>query len=53
MPPWCGTQDEAELLTDYLMDIRARLPMGMNLKTERENPPTDTSDTYGPEMGGL
>jgi hypothetical protein len=52
MPPWCGTKDEAELLTDYLMDIRARLPMGMNLKTERENPPTDTSDMLGPEMGG-
>jgi hypothetical protein len=48
MPPWCGTPQEAELLTDYLMDIRANSPMGMNLKTERESPQTETPGT---EMG--
>jgi cytochrome bd ubiquinol oxidase subunit I len=29
MPPWCGTPQEAELLTDYLMSINPRRPEGM------------------------
>jgi cytochrome bd-type quinol oxidase subunit 1 len=28
MPPWCGTDDEAELLTDYLLTISKRQPPG-------------------------
>jgi cytochrome bd-type quinol oxidase subunit 1 len=28
MPPWCGTSDEAELLTDYLMTINTPRPSG-------------------------
>jgi cytochrome bd ubiquinol oxidase subunit I len=31
MPPWCGTPEEAELLTDYLMDIAPKPPAGMRL----------------------
>jgi mono/diheme cytochrome c family protein len=31
MPPWAGTDDEAELLTDYLMSIAPRRPGGMRL----------------------
>ena len=26
MPPWCGTDEEAELLTDYLMQINPPRP---------------------------
>ena len=29
MPPWCGTPEEAELLTDYLMSIAPPRPAGM------------------------
>jgi cytochrome bd ubiquinol oxidase subunit I len=29
MPPWCGTADEAELMTDYLMSINPPRPSGM------------------------
>ncbi len=28
MPPWCGTDEEAEMLTDYLMRISPRQPPG-------------------------
>ena len=28
MPPWCGTDEEAEVLTDYLMTISPRQPPG-------------------------
>jgi cytochrome bd ubiquinol oxidase subunit I len=28
MPPWCGTDEEAEVLTDYLMTISPREPPG-------------------------
>jgi mono/diheme cytochrome c family protein len=28
MPPWCGTHEEAELLTDYLMTITTPRPSG-------------------------
>lgn len=28
MPPWCGTDEEAELLTDYLMTINPPRPAG-------------------------
>jgi cytochrome bd-type quinol oxidase subunit 1 len=51
MPPWCGTPQEAELLTDYLMDIRALPPMGMNLKTERGTPSTETPEMPDSDMG--
>ncbi|MCB1217376.1 cytochrome ubiquinol oxidase subunit I [bacterium] len=30
MPPWSGTEAEAELLTDYLMQLRPELPPGMD-----------------------
>ncbi|MDD3469140.1 MAG: cytochrome ubiquinol oxidase subunit I [Thermoguttaceae bacterium] len=30
MPPWCGTDAEAELLADYLVTIRSVAPEGMN-----------------------
>ena len=29
MPPWSGTDAEAEILTDYLMDMRPEMPEGM------------------------
>ncbi|MEN6450722.1 MAG: cytochrome ubiquinol oxidase subunit I [Thermoguttaceae bacterium] len=29
MPPWCGTQEEAQLITDYLMTINASRPAGV------------------------
>ena len=31
MPPWCGTEQEAELLTDYLMTIKSPPPAGIRL----------------------
>ena len=31
MPPWCGTAEEAELMTDYLMSISRPRPEGMRL----------------------
>jgi hypothetical protein len=34
MPPWCGTHEEAELLTDYLMTIIPPRPPGMHLGTD-------------------
>jgi len=37
MPPWAGTPEEAELITDYLMSIAPQRPEGMRLgKTEEE-----------------
>ncbi len=35
MPPWAGTNDEAELLTDYLMSIAPRRPGGMRLGSQQ------------------
>jgi cytochrome bd ubiquinol oxidase subunit I len=29
MPPWCGTPEEAELITDYLMTVNPPRPEGM------------------------
>jgi mono/diheme cytochrome c family protein len=29
MPVWCGTREEAEVLTDYLMSIAPKSPQGM------------------------
>jgi mono/diheme cytochrome c family protein len=38
MPPWAGTSEEGELLTDYLMSINPPRPEGMQLGIEsREN----------------
>ena len=34
MPPWCGTPEEAELMTDYLMSINPGRPTGMRLGIE-------------------
>ncbi len=34
MPPWCGTAEEAELLTDYLMMLSPPRPEGMRLGLE-------------------
>jgi mono/diheme cytochrome c family protein len=34
MPPWCGTKEEAEIVTDYLMTISPQRPQGMRLGTE-------------------
>lgn len=34
MPPWCGTEEEAELMTDYLMNISQPRPQGMRLGLE-------------------
>ena len=31
MPPWCGTSEEAELMTDYLMSINPPRPAGMEV----------------------
>ena len=36
MPPWSGTPEEAELLTDYLMTVRPPRPEGMLLGVEPE-----------------
>ena len=30
MPPWCGTPEEAELMTDYLMTINPPRPSGIH-----------------------
>jgi len=35
MPPWCGTQEEAKLMTDYLMSIAPPRPEGMVLGPRR------------------
>jgi cytochrome d ubiquinol oxidase subunit I len=35
MPPWAGTPEEAELLTDYLMTIAPQTPEGMRLGKTR------------------
>jgi mono/diheme cytochrome c family protein len=35
MPPWAGTPDEAELLTDYLMSIAPGRPAGMLLGVQQ------------------
>ena len=34
MPPWCGTPEEAELMTDYLMDVVPKPPAGMRFGAE-------------------
>jgi mono/diheme cytochrome c family protein len=34
MPPWCGTPEEAELMTDYLMSIAPKRPEGMRVGAE-------------------
>jgi cytochrome bd ubiquinol oxidase subunit I len=34
MPPWCGTPEEAELMTDYLMSINPLRPGGMVVGVE-------------------
>jgi cytochrome bd-type quinol oxidase subunit 1 len=34
MPPWCGTPEEAELMTDYLMSIAPKRPQGMLIGAE-------------------
>jgi cytochrome bd-type quinol oxidase subunit 1/mono/diheme cytochrome c family protein len=34
MPPWSGTSEEAEIVTDYLMTISPQQPQGMRLGTE-------------------
>jgi cytochrome bd ubiquinol oxidase subunit I len=36
MPPWAGTSEEAELLTDYLMEIAPPRPKGMYLGTKQQ-----------------
>jgi cytochrome bd ubiquinol oxidase subunit I len=36
MPPWAGTGDEAELLTDYLMTIAPPRPGGMRLGSQQQ-----------------
>jgi cytochrome bd ubiquinol oxidase subunit I len=35
MPPWCGTAEEAELMTDYLMSINPERPKGMRTGADR------------------
>jgi len=34
MPPWCGTDQEAELLADYLMTINPKRPDDARLGTK-------------------
>jgi cytochrome bd ubiquinol oxidase subunit I len=34
MPPWCGTKEEAGIVTDYLMTVSPQRPQGMRLGTE-------------------
>ncbi|MDD3585593.1 MAG: cytochrome ubiquinol oxidase subunit I [Thermoguttaceae bacterium] len=34
MPPWCGTEVEAELLADYLVTIRPEMPENMTIQEE-------------------
>ena len=36
MPPWCGTPEEAELMTDYLMSINPPRPEGCASGIESE-----------------
>jgi cytochrome bd-type quinol oxidase subunit 1 len=36
MPPWCGTAEEAELITDYLVNISQPRPEGMRLGLQAE-----------------
>jgi mono/diheme cytochrome c family protein len=35
MPPWCGTSEESQLMTDYLMSINPPRPAGMDVGVER------------------
>jgi cytochrome bd ubiquinol oxidase subunit I len=44
MPPWCGTDEEAEVLTDYLMTISPREPPG---KRPWQNKAADAEPTEG------
>jgi cytochrome bd ubiquinol oxidase subunit I len=37
MPRWCGTREEARLVTDYLMTIIPPRPTGMRVETKRDN----------------
>jgi cytochrome bd ubiquinol oxidase subunit I len=36
MPPWCGTSEEADLITDYLCSLAPPRPKGMNVGVDRE-----------------
>ena len=36
MPPWCGNDDEAELITDYLVSISRPRPAGMHVGVQSE-----------------
>lgn len=45
MPPWCGTAEEAELLTDYLMTIKSPAPAGIHLW--KKSGGEDAAETYG------
>ena len=49
MPPWCGTPEEAELLTDYLMTINPPRPAGMHIGTENVNLPSPNGRGAGGE----
>ena len=44
MPPWCGTDDEAEVLADYLMTIKPRQPAGTRAWTKSA---ADSATTEG------
>ena len=43
MPRWCGTSEEAELMTDYLMSINPGRPKGMRIEVESE-PAVDSKE---------
>jgi cytochrome bd ubiquinol oxidase subunit I len=51
MPPWCGTPQEAELLTDYLMSIWLDRPPGMYPKNEKGRLEPEMPDMPDTEMG--
>ena len=36
MPPWTGTDEEAEVLTDYILSIRHPYPPGLALRLQKE-----------------
>jgi mono/diheme cytochrome c family protein len=50
MPPWCGTREEAELLTDYLMTINAPRPSGTRPWAKHAGEATDSDGDSS--MGG-
>jgi cytochrome bd ubiquinol oxidase subunit I len=44
MPPWSGTEQEAELITDFLTKISPQRPAGMRIPTEEGSQQPESTD---------